>query len=336
MIYPKFIKEKSIIGVTAPSAGPRDEIDKIRIKNAINNFENLGFKVITTDNCYTNEGIRSSIDIVRKKELESLYLNSQVKAIICLTGGEYLMEILSILDFDIIKNNPKWIQGYSDPTGLLFLITTNLDVATIYGNNFKAFSMKNLHKSLIDNIEMLKGNLIKQESFKLYEKEKIECVNGDEEYLLTEKVKWETLDTKDAKFEGRIIGGCLDVLLNLIGTRFDKTKDFVLKYKNDGIIWYFDNYGLTNEDIERAMWQFKEAGWFDNTKGIIFGRNNMNDESSYITLKEALKESLSILNIPVVMGADIGHVSPRMTIINGAIAKVSIHNNHGSVKFCLK
>ena len=61
---------------------------------------------------------------------------------------------------DIIRKNPKWLQGYSDPTGLLFTITTNLDIATIYGSNFCVFGMKNWHKSCLDNLEILKGNII--------------------------------------------------------------------------------------------------------------------------------------------------------------------------------
>lgn len=337
MIYPNFIKEKDTIGVTAPSAGPFDEIDLKRIENSINNFESLDFHILTTDNCYTNEGARSSKVDIRKKELESLFLNDDVKAIICLTGGEYLMEVLSILDFNIIKNNPKWIQGYSDPTGLLFLITTILDIATIYGNNFKGFSSKEGHRSFNDNIEILKGNLVKQNSFDLYEGEKRKYIRGDEGYLLTEKVKWESLNDEDTlEINGRIIGGCLDVLLDLIGTRFDKTKDFISKYKDDGIVWYFDNYGLTNEEILRTMWHFKEAGWFKYTKGIIFGRNHMHDEDSYITLKEALKESLGDLNIPVIMGVDIGHVNPRMTIINGALVNIKYQNHKGSIEFSLE
>ena len=47
----------------------------------------------------------------------------------------------------LIRNHPKWLQGYSDPTGLLFTITTNLDIATIYADNFCVFGMKPWYKS---------------------------------------------------------------------------------------------------------------------------------------------------------------------------------------------
>lgn len=80
--------------------------------------------------------------------------------------------MLSELDFNVIKDNPKWLQGYSDPTGLLFTITTNLDIATVYSDNFKTFGMEPWHKSLDNNLEILKGNIIEQTSFSKYEEDK--------------------------------------------------------------------------------------------------------------------------------------------------------------------
>ena len=83
------------------------------------------------------------------------------------------MEMIPFLNYKIIKENPKWFQGYSDPTWLTYTITTNLDIATIYSNNYKAFGMKKLHKSILNNIDILKGKNITQTSFSKYEKEKI-------------------------------------------------------------------------------------------------------------------------------------------------------------------
>ena len=65
------------------------------------------------------------------KELETLFLNPNVRVVFCVSGGDFLLEMLSCLDYSIIQDNPKWLQGYSDPTGLLFTITTGFDIATI-------------------------------------------------------------------------------------------------------------------------------------------------------------------------------------------------------------
>ena len=337
MIYPKFIKEGDTIGVTAPSDGISKEIDLVRLNKAIKNLEDRGLKIKTTLNCYTSKIGRSSSANDRAKQLEQLFLDKEIKAIICLSGGEFLVEMLSFLDYEIIKNNPKWIMGLSDPTGLLFTFLTICDLSTIHFSNFKNYSMKPWHISLENSIEILRGNIITQDSFDLYQKGYQEHITGDEPLKLDSKVKWINLNGENKiTIKGRIIGGNIDIIGNIIGTRFDKVSDFLEKYKNDGIIWYFDNCELSQEDIIRTMWQFKEAEYFKYVKGIIFGRSA--NESSYFNLsfKDTLKEALNSLNIPVIMNVDIGHLPPNLTIINGALAKISSANGKGKIELILK
>lgn len=337
MIYPKFIKKNSSIGITAPSDGVVEKEDLYRLDSAIKKFEDLSFYIKETNNVRKSSKGRSSSSKECAFELESLFKDKNVSSIICVAGGDFLLEMLSELNFNIVKENPKWLQGYSDPTGLLFTITTNLDIATIYADNFKSFGMKHWHESLKNNVEILKGNILKQNSFDKYEKERVERSIGDEEYHLTEKVYWENL-TGEEKIEvtGRMIGGCLDILNDLFGTRFDKTKEFIEKYKADGIIWYFDNCEFSSEQLIRTLWKFKDNGWFCYTKGIIFGRS-MTEKSYYdISFKEAITYSLKELNVPIIIDADIGHISPRMTIINGAIATITSEKGKGTIEFELK
>ena len=336
MIYPKFLEKNNYIGITAPSGGVIDKIDIYRLNNAIKKFEELNYKIKETDDVRKNIKGKSAPSKVQAEELENLFKNEEVKCIICASGGDFLLEMLSEVDFEVIKNNPKWLQGYSDPTGLLFTITTNLDIATIYADNFKGFGMEKWHKSLENNLKILEGNIIKQESFEKYESSRAERIIGNEGYNLDKDVKWENSNAKEINIKGRIIGGCIDVLSELFGTRFDKTKEFIEKYKNDGIIWYLENCEKTSEDIIRTLWRFKDNGWFQNTNGIIFGRSALEESYYGISFKEAATRVLGDLNIPIIFNADIGHVSPRMTIINGAIANVISKDGKGQITFELK
>lgn len=246
--------------------------------------------------------------------------------------------MVSYVDWNVIQSNPKWLQGFSDMTGLTFLITILCDVATIYGNNFRTcFGMKKYHQSLKDNLQILSGNIVKQNSYDKYQNEYIDFVVGDEYYNLDTDVKWLNLrDEEEIVMHGRIIGGCLDILSNIIGTKYDKVKEFIEKYKDDGIIWYLDNCEQRNEDVTRLMWQFKKAGYFKYTKGIIFGRT-ARDESYYgISFKDTIKNSLENLNVPIILEADIGHKPPQMAIINGAITTIKSKDGKGSIEFELK
>lgn len=337
MIYPKFIKEQGTIGVTAPSRGITNELDLKRLESAIKNINEKGFNVIETENVRTDNLGRSSSKEERAKQLESLFLDKKVDAIISASGGDFLMEMIPYLNYEVIKNNPKWFQGYSDPTWLTYTITTNLDIATIYSNNFKSFGMKPWHKSLETNIKILKGDLINQKSFEKYELYKKNQETGLEDYNLTEKVKWKIITgEKEVAIKGRMIGGCLDVINEIYGTNYDKTQEFLEKYQNDGIIWYLENYSLTSEDLTRVLWKLNDKGYFKYTKGIIFGRS-LNYQSFYnLSFEETIKSSLKDLKVPIITEADFGHLSPRMTIINGAIAEIKVKNDQGEISFILK
>ena len=87
MIYPEFLKEKDTIGVTAPSDGITDEVKLKRLDNAIKNFEEKGFNIKETPNVRCSVKGRSSTSKERASELESLYEDKEVNAIITSGGG---------------------------------------------------------------------------------------------------------------------------------------------------------------------------------------------------------------------------------------------------------
>lgn len=336
MIYPSFLKKGDTIGITAPSDGTTEEIDIYRLNNGVEKFRKIGYKIKETPDVRTSIKGKSASSKVQAKELENLYKEQEISTIICTAGGDFLLEMLSEVDFEVIKNNPKWLQGYSDPTGLLYTITTNLDIATIYADNFKAFGMEKWHSSLENNLKILEGNIISQESFEKYESGRTDRIIGNESYVLDANVKWENINCNEVNITGRIIGGCIDILSELFGTRFDKTKEFINKYKEDGIVWYFDNCELTSESLIRTLWKFKDNEWFKYAKGIVFGRSGLEKSCYDISFKEAVTRMLQDLNIPIIINADIGHVSPRMTVINGAIANIVSKNGKGKMEFKLK
>lgn len=336
MIYPEFLKENDLISVPAPSDAAYCEQYINRYKNAKQKLENINYKINLSKNIFNSKMGRSADAQTRAKEINEMF-EDESKLILCAAGGEFLVEILPYINFEKILEKPKWVEGFSDPTGILFPLTTKYDIATIYGNNFKSFGMEKYHKSLEDNLEILKGNLIEQYSYELFENGRQEKITGLEGYNLTDKVEWETIENKEVNVTGRIIAGCLDIIMELLGTKYDGTRIFNEKYKNDGIIWCFDNCELSKEALIRSMWKLNELEYFKYTKAIIFGRNG--SETSYYNydMEHAIKDSvISKLNVPIIYNADISHKSPSMTIINGSIANIKVKDGKGSIKFELK
>lgn len=323
MQYPKFLEKGNIIGITAPSQGVGDDIESF--EKSLHTLKKEGYQIKETKSV-RNKGMASASGKIRAQEFDSLITEKNVKIIMCASGGDFLVEMLPFVNWQHIKENPKWIMGYSDPTYLLYIITTKLDIATIYGCNAGSFDQTNLHECLKNNLKILSGNIVRQDSFSYYQKDWLENSDG---YHLTEKVYWETIN-KEVDITGRMIGGCLDCLKDLIGTSYDYTKEFIEKYKKDGIIWYFDIFEPSAEVVYRTLFQMKEAGWFKYIKGIIVGRvafpKHFNENFTY---QEALKRMFP--ELPIIFNADIGHIPPKMTIINGSIAHITCKNGKGAI-----
>ncbi|MBQ8814528.1 MAG: LD-carboxypeptidase [Lachnospiraceae bacterium] len=352
MLYPKWLKKGDLIGIPAPSAGIREE-KLAKFDLSIENVKKEGYRVRETASVRSGL-IASASGEVRGREFMELIEDDEVKMIWCAAGGEFLIDMLPYLDEEKIKANPKWIQGYSDPTSILFSVTTGLDIATIYGCNGGGFGMAELHPSLKENLELWKGQLSEQTSYDLFEGEWSEPKNLEPEepefgnpkgekpetekpedesdgYYLTNPVEWKT-PNGPVSVSGRLIGGCMDCLLDLIGTPQDHTKEFVSRYKEDGFIWYFDVYSMTAESVYRTLLHMKRAGWLENVKGVIFGRVTFPQTFADMTYEEAALKALG-RDIPLIMEADVGHVSPRMTFVNGCMAHVEAADGKGRIRY---
>lgn len=334
MIFPKWIKKGDTIGVTALSDGVSKDVDRIRFENGKDKLNKFGYEVIMTDNVFSaDEKGRSSDGKTRAEQLDSLIKNKDVTAIISAKGGNYLVEMLKYTDFESIKANPKWIQGYSDNTGLLYAITTKLDIATIYGCNFGDFGMGDWHDSIFRNMEILEGNQDTQKSFEYYEDGFYDRITGMEGYVKDYPVLWRNLrNEEEIRVKGRLLGGCLDVLLTIVGTKYDGTLEFIEKYKDDKTLFYFETFDLNSEELMMGLWKLKELGWFKYTSGIIFGRPLIFSSFTNTSFDEAVITMLDELNVPIIMDADIGHKGPQFVMINGAVAEVMSSKGKGILK----
>lgn len=341
MKYFDFLKKGDCIGVCAPSFGC-GEIDyyKKRCDNSVKNFNKSGVEVKFCEHAFSNIKGRSTDAKTRAQEFEEMFFDENIKGIISMAGGEFMIEILPYINFEKLKTcKPKFFQGFSDNTTLTFLLTTLCDFATIYGNNFCSFGMKKLELGVKDNFNFLFGKNKKQISYsKMETSDEFRRVSGHEleGFKLDAKTNPVCLTKQDNfSLTGRLIGGCLDILVCLCGTKFDRVKEFISKYKNDGILWYLESCDLNVLSQTRALWQLKNAGWFDNAKGIIIGRAVNKETILNNTYFESNLEHLKDLGVPIIIDADIGHTTPTWYIVNGSLATFKFKNNKASIEFDL-
>ena len=364
MHYPENLKKGDTIGICAPSGGITKEFSIKKLELAKEQLQDMGYKIIETQSVRKEERGRSASGKQRAKEFMELLENEDVKLIIFATGGDFLVEMLPYLDFEKIKTlKPKWMQGYSDITGINYLFNTMLEIPSIYGQTIKDYAMKPLYRNLTDALKIASGEEIEQTSFEKHEEiidfrieeeaetlenqESIEDFSKENEelekqelekgYDLTQETKWINLNGEEKiQFKGRAIGGCLDCIKTFIGTKYDNVKDYIQKYKQDGIIWFLEVFEMSTPTIYLTLWQMKEAGYFENCHGIIFGRSLFVRNDYDIDFYQTVKDVLADLNIPIICDADIGHVAPQLAMVNGAILEITSQNGKGKVKTILK
>lgn len=344
MRYPKYLPEHGTIGFVAPSFGCNIEPYHSAFDNAQKKFKELGHKLDLGPNCYEGKGIGiSNTPQACGKELTEYYCSTENDVLISCGGGELMCEILDYVDFEKIKSaEPKWYMGFSDNTNMTFLLATLCDTASVYGPCAAAFGMEPWHESLEDAYQLLRGTKKTISGYELWEKEGLK----DEEhpllpYHVTEKKELKTFlpGEKEAvvetqvHMEGRLLGGCMDCLVNLLGTKYDKVADFSERYKNEGIIWFLESCDLNVMAIRRAVWQMKHAGWFSFVKGFIIGRPLVfGQELMGLDAYHAVVDLLEEFQVPIIMDADIGHLPPMMPLICGSYAHVEVKGNDITVK----
>ena len=351
MRYPAFLKEKGTIGFVAPSFGCAIEPYHSAFLNALKKWEKMGYRTHLGPNCFASNGIGISNEpSLCGQELNEWYCSKENDILNSCGGGDLMCEVVPYMDFQRMKNTePKWYIGYSDNTNFTFLSATLMDTAAIYGPCAAAFGMEPWHASIQDAWDLLCGKIDTVHSYDLWEKESLKDAEHPLlPYNVTEPVEIKTFLCADEKvievekspasepieLKGRLIGGCMDILQMYPGTVYDKVKEFNEKYKEDGCIWFLEACDLNIMSIRRAIWQMKQAGWFEHLKGFLIGRPLCFGEEAFgIDQYRAVTDMLSEYNVPIVMDLDIGHLAPMMPIICGATAKVSVKGNDVTIKY---
>ena len=332
MIIPRFLRDGDRIGVTAPSFGVTEPTDIARFDHAKEKLGSLGFGVVETPDVYTaDETGRSAPAEQRVREFYSLLEDPEVGAVVSAKGGDYQFEMLLHMDWDLLERHPKWIQGYSDNTTLLFKITAEHDIATIYGGNFGDFGMEPWHRSVSESLEFLRGVRKGQDSFSRHEVGFSDRVTGLEPLNPTAPTVWRST-SGDTTFSGRLIGGCMDVLEWFHRKATASPKAFNDRYSKDGTVWYMETYEMDEARIRKMLSGMSKDGWFEGVNGFVFGRPLFYEGSDYM---ETVTDILSEYGVPMVFDADVGHKAPRMTFINGAESRFDIRDGACHLEYTL-
>ena len=227
MRYPEFLKENGTIGFVAPSFGCATEPYTTAFHNALKKWKTMGYHTHLGPNCFADTGIGISNEPkLCGEELNDWYCSPDNDVIISCGGGELMCEVVPYMDFARMKQaKPKWYMGYSDNTNFTFLSTILMDTAAIYGPCASSFGMEPWHESIQAAWDVLCGKTDTVKGYDLWEKESLKSEEQPlAPYTVTEPVVIRKCPDEDVILEGRLIGGCMDILQMYPGTPYDKVK----------------------------------------------------------------------------------------------------------------
>ena len=329
MIYPQFIRPGQTLGICAPSAGVGEKL--VSFDESLETLHHSGIATFETASV-RNAAMPSAPAELRGDEFNQLFADNDIAAVISASGGDYNIEMLPYIDQDLVSADPKWFAGYSDPTSIEMLLTTKLDIASIYGVNAGAWDCHPMHEYQHTALDILMGKIPVQHSYDMWAGSGFDDESG--RYIMDTAVEWTLLRPWAGEFveddrldvSGRLIGGCIDVIDWMIGTPYEDLAGFAERYKKDGFIWFFDNFELNPMQLMYAANKMKMMGLFDHAEAVIFGRTCFPREATDLDYLEQLERVFcgkdsdgNEMRVPVIWNADIGHTKPSFTLINGSI-----------------
>lgn len=289
MIIPEKLKKGDLIGVVAPS-NPiiGDNIEEIQKAKEI--VENLGFKVKFATNLFSNTNKYSASAQEKAQDINEMFRDSNVKMIWCAKGGENSNSIFEYLDFNLIKQNPKIICGYSDITSLTNIITERTGLITYSSTNFKTIATDETDYSLKQVLSRFVDGSLQ--------------LGEPTDYIIIQK----------GICEGKLVGGNLSLTRALSAGKYNI--DFTDK------ILFLEELGFETEPalVSNYLYYMKQNNIFKKVKGIWLG--NYTHESQ-ITLEQILLDTIyNEFEGPIIKSNNFGHIEKKIVIPIGINVKI--------------
>lgn len=298
-IKPPRLKPGDTIGIIAPAGIVEPEsIEPITQKLAT-----LELKVKLGNHLLDRYGYLAGKDRDRAADINAMFADKSVQAILAMRGGWGCNRILPLLDYTLIRHHPKIIMGLSDITALLLAIYAKTNLITFHSltgtSSWNEFSVDYLRRILFNGEAVTMQNPTNTDL-------RVETIRG-------------------GKARGKLIGGNLSVLAAMAGS------SYLPKWQHN--ILFLEDIREEVYRVDRMLTQLQLAGILPQISGFVFGNCRQCDPEEpdkSLTLMQVLQDRISPLGIPAWYGSMIGHIPDKFTLPIGA--QVEIDATAGTIK----
>ncbi len=309
LLKPARLKPGSVVGIVSPASATfvREELDiVVDVVRALKLVPRLAPHLL---NRY---GYLAGTDKQRASDINQLFADPEVAAILPIRGGWGCTRILPYLDYSTIGRNPKILVGFSDITALILAINARTQMVTFHGPN--GFTSWQPRQTEYFRKVLFAGEKVVFENWK-----------DDEDTNRLMQVKNRIQTIKEGRAKGKLIGGNLSVLSAMVGSSYLP--------KFNGAILFLEDTNESIYRIDRMMTHLKIAGVFEHLAGFIFGQCPQclpGEDYGSLTLAEVITDHIKPLGIPAWYGAMIGHIETILTLPIGL--DVEIDASAGTIR----
>ncbi|WP_132984979.1 S66 peptidase family protein [Luteimonas terricola] len=290
-LLPAPLNPGDTVALVSPSS-PVDDSFNLQLAQEV--MEALGFKVKAGAHYADRRGHLAGSDAGRAGDINAAFADREVKAVICVRGGSGAARLLPLLDYDLIRANPKVLLGYSDITALHNAINAQTGLVTFHGPNgsgsWNSFNADQFRRLFFERELMQYRNVADR---------------GDE--LVQRRNRTVTITGGTA--QGELVGGNLAVLTALAGSPY--LPDF------SGKILFLEDVSEAPYRVDRMLSTLKLMGALDRIAGFIFGEcTDCDPGAGYgsLGLGQILDDYIKPLGIPAYRGAMIGHIRQQFIV----------------------
>jgi len=298
-IKPRRLREGDLVGLINP-AGATFHPDEAKIAREV--MAALGLRTRFGDHLLDRYGYLAGRDEDRAADVNAMFADPEVRAVLALRGGWGCNRLLPLLDYELIRSNPKIVMGMSDITGLLLGIHAKTELVTFHGptgnSSWSEFTTDYARRVLFDGEAVTMRNRA-----------------GTADRLVQKENRVLTITPGTAR--GPLLGGNLTVLTAMIGSTY--LPDF------SGCILFLEDVREEVYRVDRMLTQLELAGMLERIEGLVFGRcTDCEPSRSYgsLTLEEVLADHFGPLGIPAWYGSMIGHIRDKFTVPVGVEAEI--------------
>jgi len=296
---PPRLKEGDTVGLINPAGATFQPVD---LKIVEETLEALGLKAKVGRHALSRYGYLAGRDRDRADDVNAMFRDPQVQAILAIRGGWGCARILPLLEYEQISRHPKVLVGYSDITALIVAVYARCGMVTFHGPD----GISTWNSFTVDYFRRV-----------LFAGEAVTMVNprGTGDDLAQKQDRVETITGGTAR--GTLVGGNLSVLAAMVGSPY--LPDW------DGAILFLEDTGEDLYRVDRMLTQLKLAGILDRLAAFVFGKcTRCGPGVGYgsLTLDEVFSDHIRPLGIPAWHGAMIGHIKEKFTVPIGIEAEV--------------